>query len=285
MIKVPKIFKMIGEEYIYGGHTAGVAGVCIAVVSMLILGLRFQWDILIVVYLILYVVYAYNRLKDFRSDMLTNAPRTLYLQKYISLLPLIIIGCVAVIFGLLLNAQNTNSIFFVLFMIVGSLLYSLCFKKLTKQIVAFKSIYVAFFWSSVVMLIAIHYNLSFNLAIFLLILFVFLRFLVNTIFFDIKDIISDKKEGLKTLPVVMGERGVIIFLHCMNVVAFFPIVAGVWLGVLPGVSLSLGAVSLYVAYYMILASKGKSNMFVLSYIIADSEPVFWCLLMIIFNIL
>ncbi len=50
--------------------------------------------------------------------------------------------------------------------------------------------------------------------------------MINAIFFDLKDSLTDSKEGLKTLPVILGNKNAIKLLHVLNFAAFIPLIIG-----------------------------------------------------------
>jgi 4-hydroxybenzoate polyprenyltransferase len=184
---------------------------------------------------------------------------------------------------LLLRFGNANSAIFAIFMVAGSLLYTVHFKNYTKKIIGFKSVYVSLFWASLVLLLALYYRTSINLAVISISLFVFLRLLVNTIFFDIKDIASDKLYSLKTLPVYLGRRKVLSLIHILNLVSFLLLVVCVYKGVLPPGALSLLVFFIYTCFYLGLAKKEGTDMQKLSYFMVDGEYILWPFVIFIFK--
>jgi len=170
---------------------------------------------------------------------------------------------------------NRSSLIFVGLLIAGSILYSVLFKGLTKKIIAFKSFYVSFFWASLSLLFILYYALPINLAVISLFAFIFMRLLVNTIFFDIKDIESDQRRGLKTLPICLGRDGVIAFIWVINLLSFAPILLCVYTGVLPVDSLVLLLFFFYSGHYLHLAQGKRADIQQLSYILVDGEYILW----------
>mgnify|MGYP000052318336 CR=1 FL=1 len=78
-----------------------------------------------------------------------------------------------------------------------------------------------------------------RISLLLLFLFVFLRWIINTAFFDVKDIEADKKDNLKTFPVVLGNKNFLRFIHILNLFSFSPIIIGVYFDTLPSFTLAL----------------------------------------------
>ena len=193
--KIKDVLQSIWNEFIYGGHLLSLGASSIVFTSALLLEIKITWDCLLMVYLGMESAYLYNRYKDFKKDLLTNPERTRYLERYISKIPLIICIFAALIVGLLIHFTNLKAILFTLFLLLMSFLYSKIFKALTAKILGFKNIFVSLMWGSLVIFLVVYYSLPLQTSVLLVFLFVFLRFFINTSFFDIKDIESDKKEN------------------------------------------------------------------------------------------
>lgn len=282
-MNIKKIFAFAKNEFIYGGHLLSLGGASIVFTSAVLLNIRITWDFLLIAYIIIYIAYSYNRLMEFKSDSLTNPLRTEHIGGYVRIFPYIIAVSFLVALLLLVEYGNFDSIIFMLFMVTGSLLYTILFKNLTKNIIGFKSFYVSLFWASLIVLLAFYSGSSLGISAILVFLFVFLRLVVNTVFFDIKDIDSDKLCGLKTLPVCLGKKKVLILIHALNVISFLPLILGVYTGFLPPVSLSLFPFYFYTFYYLELVERGSVNVQKLSYAMVDGEYVLWSLVLFYFK--
>ena len=173
---------------------------------------------------------------------------------------------------------------FVLIIVIAGIFYTLFLKSLTKKVSGFKNLYVAFMWAlAPQIVIGIYYNI-FNKIIIILFLFIFLRWIVNTTFFDLKDIKTDQNEGLKTLPITLGQEKTLYFLHFINFISFIPILFGVFKNILPFYSISLLIFFFYSFYYLKAAEKEKSDIHFLSYIMTDGEYLLWGLWALIFKL-
>jgi len=156
---------------------------------------------------------------------------------------------------------------------------------MTSKIAALKNIIFSLITSSLVVFLAIYNSyplLSFSL--FLMWFFVFLRMVVNTIFLDIKDVESDKKQSLLTIPILIGREKTLTFLRWMTVFSVVPIIFGVLLGDLPKFSLVLLFVIPYSFYYF-EKSKKKKNFYLTNYILADSEFILWLVFILLGEVL
>jgi 4-hydroxybenzoate polyprenyltransferase len=121
-----------------------------------------------------------------------------------------------------------------------------------------------------------------NLIYILIFLFVFLKFLPNTIFFDLKDIKSDRKEGLKTVPVILGKKGTLKLLHILNILAFIPLFLGICLGIIPLFAAIMVLFYFYSIYYLNKASKLEDEKLrMISYTLADAEFMIWPIVLVL----
>ncbi len=103
-----------------------------------------------------------------------------------------------------------------------------------------------------------------------------LRYLVNAVFYDLKDIRSDGEEGLKTIPVVLGWNRAIRLLYLFNMITPVPLIIGVLAGELPGSALVLIVFTIYDFYYLRHAElSGEAGMTLKDYAIADYEFILW----------
>jgi len=124
--------------------------------------------------------------------------------------------------------------------------------------------------------VPLHYSITISMSFLIIFLFINLKGMVNAIFFDLKDHLTDSREGLKTLPVVMGKENSIKLLHFLNFAAFFPLIIGVYLGILPVISLSLIIFFFYSFYYLKKAQESiDDEIWVTLGSIADFEFIFW----------
>ena len=278
-MKVKRILGFAWREFVYGGHILSFGAISITFTSATLLSIPVSWDFLLIVYLIVYTVYSYDRFKGFKQDLLTNHDRSEHIKKYIKYVPVIIPSSILVIVGMLLYFGNQSSLIFGFFLVSFGLLYNPFFKKLTRKIVGFKSFYVSFVWASLVIFLVFYYSFSLNLAVLSLSLFIFLRWLINTIFFDIKDIKSDKKNCLKTLPALLGKMRVLSYLHIINIFSIVPIIIGVFKNLLPPYALFLLVFYFYSFYYLQKAKDEKANIHNLSYVMVDGEYLLWLIIL------
>jgi len=284
-MKIEKILNLIWNEFVYGGHLLSLGAASIVYISALLLNIKITLDFLVIAYLGTYAPYIYNRYKEFKKDLLTNPSRTKHIEKYVKYIPLIIFSDVIIIIGLFLYFNKISTLVFGFILLLFAFFYSKFFKKYTEKIVGFKSLYVSLAWSFLVVLLAFYYSFPLNTALFSVLLFVFLRWFINTSLFDVKDIESDKKDGLLTLAIFFGKWKLIKILHFINIISILPIIVGFYLKIYPLFSLSLLFVVPYAIYYLNSVGRLKTNPGFLYYLLIDGEYVLWTVLILLGNVL
>jgi 4-hydroxybenzoate polyprenyltransferase len=277
--------QFIRNEFIYGGHLLSAGAVGIVFTAAILLDIKITWDFVLIVYLLTYIAYSYNRFMELRGDSLTNSSRTNHINKYARIFPHLLFISFVLLFCLLIIFGNINSVIFGFIMIIGGILYTNLFKKLTDKIVGFKSLYVSLVWASLVIFLGIYYNISLDLAILLFFIFVFLRWIINTSFCDLKDIEEDRKEGLRTFVVVFGGRQWLKYLLLLNILTAIPIIQGVYLRLFPFYSIFVLVSIPYVFYYFIRLKKDPQRVNYFSDVFADAEFILWPIFVIIGRII
>ncbi|MCE5215337.1 MAG: UbiA family prenyltransferase, partial [Methanobacterium sp.] len=123
-------------------------------------------------------------------------------------------------------------------------------------------------------------SLQLSVAYLLIFVFFYLKMLPNTIFFDMKDIKSDAKDKLKTVPVILGNIKTLKLMYLLNIAAFIPLLIGVWFKIFPLYAVLLVIFLLYSFYYLNMSFKLpdkeiKHRFFIL----ADIEFILWPLIL------
>ena len=283
-MKIKKFLEIIWNEFVYGGHLLSLGAVSIVLTSAILLDSKITWDFLLIVYLGVQSIYLYDRYRGFKKDALTNPERTKHIEKYVKYIPLIILFFSFIIVAIVIYF-NIRALPFIILMLLLGLFYSISLKKLTQKIVGFKTFFVSLMWALLVMVLAIYYSLLFNLALFFIFIFIFLKCFIIISFFDIKDIESDKKEGLLTLANVWGQKKLIDILKLITLLAIIPIILGFYLGLLPLFSLMLIFTIPYTFYYLKKSKDKKTDISFLNNVIADGEPILWLFLILFGKIL
>jgi len=279
-----KIPKLIWDEFVFGSHFVAVGDVLVLVTLSIVLNIHVTISFFIVVYLSILAVNFFNRYMDDDEDELTNMDRSNSVRKYFKLMPQVMAGLFLISVGITALLAPFSALVFMLFLFGVGIFYSVFLKKVTKRIIGFKNVMTAMPYALLVVFMATFYNSPLTTAVWLLTLFYFLRMLVNTIFFDIKDIASDKRDDLKTFPVVFGEAKTKNKLIWLNLLSAIPIIVGVVWNILPPFSLALLTAIFYSFLYL---GRGKpfKKQTTLYNIVVDGEFIFWLPYVLIYRVI
>lgn len=269
-------------EFVYGGHLLSLGSSSIVLAVMILAGVSVDFNLLFLAYLISQIVYNNDHLKDsIKSGDLSNKERAQHLletrKRQSALLFLYIILFITI--GLF---TNVKVFLLALTIVTGGVLYTFRMKHFTQKIIAFKNIYIAFFWSLLAFLVFLNYQND-NFLVFLIFAFyIFVRWIINSSYFDIKDLSSDRAEGLKTLPAVLGLSKTIFSLHILNIISGLIIIVSIAVKRIPPTSIVMLAFILYSFIYLYKTkSMSKKQLRIFSYVMVDGEYLLWPLFLII----
>jgi 4-hydroxybenzoate polyprenyltransferase len=225
--KIKEKLEFIYNEFIYGGHLQSLGASSVVYITSVFLDIELKWSSLVAAYLIFYPLYLYNRWKEIEIDYFTNPARTEHLKKYIHIMPILFWSVVAAIIIFLAYFGNFRSFIFGTILLVLGLLYTTVFKNVTRKIILFKNIYVAAFFTFLVLFTPVYHSVPISgrtfVAVLVLMLFVFLKSFMMQIFLDLKDVKCDRKQGLKTLGVMIGEEKTFRILPLISILVTAPI--------------------------------------------------------------
>ncbi len=196
-----KSLKSLKNEIFYGGYFAPLGSPCLIVSTSIILNIKIALPILLISYLLPLMIYSYDYYKDIDKDIKNSSERAIFLKKKADNYPFIFGFYFLLLISLLVLYANYSMIAFIVAIMAGGILYNVVLKDLTKKIPAFKNVFTASIWAMVgAFFPLLYYSIGMNLSFIIVFLLIFLRTMINVIFFDLKDIDNDKSDGLKTLP-------------------------------------------------------------------------------------
>lgn len=268
------------RELVYGGHLLALGTASIAASASFLIGRVPGWDLLLMAYLFSFGAYSINRVSDFSQDALSHPDRTAYLAPRVRALKWVSAGCFLV--GYLL-ALARNLLFFgaLLAPLLLALAYSVSSKAMAgslgisrlKEGVLVKNLTVSAGWSLIPVLVGLYYQ-QLPVAILALTPFIFLRLMVNTIFFDQRDMAADAAFGVTTLPVKYGAKLSYRAMDLIDLASGVYLVATVAVGALPLFGVVLLAFVPYSFGYRLYSKSGKHRDSVRDFA-ADGEYVLW----------
>ncbi len=274
------LLSAIYRELVYGGHLLALGTSSIAATASFIMGRNPTWDLLLMAYLFSLGAYLINRVSDFAEDEVSHPERTAYLRGRVRWLKAFSGACFMVGYAL---ALFRNLIFFggLLLPLALALAYSVGTRGMRetvgvarlKDVTLIKNVTISFGWSLIPVLVGLYF-LTVPLALFVLIPFIFLRLMVNTIFFDQRDAEADASFGVKTLPVVLGLAKSSRVMDLFDVASGAYIIGAIVFGLLPLFSVGLLVFVPYSLGYRIYARGGKHRDS-LRDLAADGEYALW----------
>jgi 4-hydroxybenzoate polyprenyltransferase len=275
------MIRIIAREIVYGGHLLALGTVSIAAFCSFLINRTPTFTLLLLAYLFSYGAYTLDRSVEMEKDSLANPERTSYLRARKKLLPFIFGTCFAI--GYLLAFFHSLQFFFGLLVpLLLSFLYSLGSKKLVrvlgakrlKESLLVKNIVISLAWSLIPFLVGLYFG--FLVPTLLLIGgFIFLRLLVNTIFFDARDVAGDAASGVRTIPVVYGTFASFRIMTLIDICSALYVSALVALRLLPIYSLVMIGFTLYSVLYRHAGLKDFSRLDVLCDVVGDGEYALW----------
>jgi len=179
--------------------------------------------------LAIYSIYSFNSWTDFDEDQV-NSPEfaAVGLRSKGSILAMsLITGILSAMLSILLGLLAAATVLFVL--LVGLLYSNPVLKALRiprfKEITLFKNVIIAFLWALLVTVPFLASGTAMDLVVSLLILFVFLQILIESISRDLPDSQGDAKAGFSTIPSVLGLKNTLALLLIMNTISIIVIIA------------------------------------------------------------
>jgi 4-hydroxybenzoate polyprenyltransferase len=269
----------IYKELVYGGHLLSLGTASIAATAALILGRMPTIDLLVMAYLFSNGAYTLNRASEVEQDTLSHPARTDYLHGRAKLLPFIAAAYFLVGYSL---AFFRNLYFFgaLLLPLVLSLLYSFGSKRFTKVVgsgrlkekLLIKNLAISFGWSLIPLLVGLYY-LQLGLPLLLLSPFIFLRLMVNTIFFDVRDVQADAMYGTGTIPAVYGISTAGNVMWILDGASLAYIVLVTIAGMVPSYAITLAVFPLYSSLYRLVSRVADQDL--IRDLVADAEYLLW----------
>jgi 4-hydroxybenzoate polyprenyltransferase len=263
-------------------HTGGVLALSAASMALLFSILLFEVPSLtyfLAVFLLTYTVYGMDRLAGLEEDRLSHPERTRFLQQ--NKWSIAVSIALAFLGSLLLSAASGWAAALIPLAPITVVLYSgnLSQKLLgnqgpnLKQYFMIKNLSIAAGWAFLLPLTAVYLNRPMGIGQWLFLIPLLMKLFVMAVVYDFKDINSDRRAGVRTLPVVMGEDSSKLVLHILNTVATAIILLLVYFGLLPFLGVIFIPAFIYQFFVIRLVRKDAPGW--VYFIICDLEQFFW----------
>ncbi len=231
----------------------------------LFMGAPSKIELFLIIFLMLQALYALNRLTDKEEDKITNPGRASFIvgkEKHI----LAFVGVSFLVSLSLAVMQNLLVFLFLIIILLIGFFYS--FKSfLLKRLFGFyrfkdvlfgKNVVIGLTWSFLAVFVPMfYYSRTLTLGVAVLGIFIFLRGVINTALFDLRDVSGDKKVGVKTIPVVFGSKPMIMTFYALNFFIGVLIFLSVFYSILPFFAHFLNISTIWSFSYLYLIDKPK----------------------------
>ena len=170
------------------------------------------------VFLMTFSLYSLNKLTDIKEDKINMPERLNFLKGRRNLI--IIYSVVAYLLCILLTfLDNPSSAFVVFVPLIANAFYGsrlLPGLPRLKDIPVMKNIVVAVSWAVTTTLLPAGHILNEKSTIALVLYFMLAKAFVNTVLFDVRDVTGDKENGIRTMPVIFGQKKTTSVLLAIN---------------------------------------------------------------------
>jgi 4-hydroxybenzoate polyprenyltransferase len=233
----------------------------------------------LVVFLLTYAVYGMDRLTSLQEDLLSHPERTHFLQQ--NRWPFAM-SLVLAFSGSLLLA--TSSGWIAALIPIAPLAVMFYSGKLPlklfgarrphlKEHFVVKNVCIASGWAFLLFVASMYLGRPMEVGAWIFLIPLLMKLFVMASAYDFKDINSDRKSVVRTLPIVMGEDSSKVVLHILNALATVLILCLVYFGLIPLLGIIFVPAFIYQLLMIHLVRKDAPAW--VYYIVCDLEQFFW----------
>lgn len=246
-------FQAFFKPFVYSSLHMGFFGAAIAYAVSVLLATPFSLPSYAICFLVVFSLYNTNKSVDLEEDLINQPEKAEFQLRFGR--PLYWAGILAYLAALALALwQGLNVFLATLFPLAIGLAYSLKllpeghrFRRF-KDMPFLKNACIGFTLGFILVAIpAVAEGLPFGWPVFLAFAFVFLRLIVNTVNFDIRDVKGDRQSGVLTIPVLFGERKTRFALDLVNTFSGLMVAWAVLAGFFPPAALAVNLLT-FTAY-------------------------------------
>ena len=211
---VRRIFLFLSVSSLY----IGGSGFCKAFAGFVLLGAAANLHACLSVFLTVFSVYSLNKLTDIKEDAINFPERLGFLAGRTRLVLVYSLGAYALAV-LLVALEKPVAIPIIFIPLIANALYS---SRLIpglprlKDIPFMKNLVVAISWALVCVLIPAAYSERLDAKVLLIICFMALKSIINTVLYDVRDVAGDKENGIITVPILLGLEKTSLILLAVN---------------------------------------------------------------------
>lgn len=195
----------------------GGVGFFVTYITSVLLGSNPSITICLAVSLMVFCIYSLDKLTDSKEDAINTPKRMIFLRGRRKLILSYSIAAY-VLSILLILFERPSALPIAFFPIATNAAYG---SRLVpgmprlKDIPVMKNLVVGITWASVTTLLPGLHNAS-MISLALVFYFMFVKFFINTVLYDLRDVKGDSDNGVKTIPVILGSRKTTAVLLLIN---------------------------------------------------------------------
>ena len=209
-----RIFLFLAVSSLY----IGGSGFCKAFAGFILMGASTNLHACFSVFLTVFSVYSLNKLTDIKEDAINFPERLGFLAGRTRLILVYSLSAYSLAV-VLVALEKPVAIPIIFIPLIANALYS---SRLIpglprlKDIPFMKNLVVAISWALVCVLIPAAYSERLDTKVLLIICFMFLKSIINTILYDVRDVAGDKENGIITVPILLGLGRTLLILLAIN---------------------------------------------------------------------
>lgn len=184
--------------------------------TFLLYNINIDFNLLLSSFLLTFTVYSLDKLSNIEEDSISLPERAGFISRHKKIFIYATVASYVIALSLAF-LKNILALFVILFPLCMGLIYSIKIANVRlKDIPALKNISIAASWAVVGTFLPLAVSSEHLPPIALIFYFVFIKCLINTVLFDVRDIEGDNVNGVRTIPVIFGLKKTKILLLFLN---------------------------------------------------------------------
>ena len=199
----------------------GAVVVAILYISFLLQGILSSALLLIATFFLGVSVYSLNKVTDLKEDLVNLPDRARFVKQHRDFLLFVSLESIniAVVLAFL---SNPSAIIIILLAFSVGVFYSIGMRRLKlKNVLLLKNIMIAGTCTVAAALLPLAVHAGIPFVVLMVAYFIFLKALINSMLFDVRDIDGDRKAGVRTVPLSLGRtktRNLLLLLNSTLIV-------------------------------------------------------------------
>jgi 4-hydroxybenzoate polyprenyltransferase len=199
----------------------GAVVVAILYISFLLQGILSSALLLIATFFLGVSVYSLNKVTDLKEDLVNLPDRARFVKQHRDFLLFVSLESIniAVVLAFL---SNPSAIIIILLAFSVGVFYSIGMRRLKlKNVLLLKNIMIAGTCTVAAALLPLAVHAGIPFVVLMVAYFIFLKALINSVLFDVRDIEGDRKAGVRTVPLSLGRtktRNLLLLLNSTLIV-------------------------------------------------------------------